>query len=710
MEDQAGTSTDRYALLIGIDCYLPGQLPGGIYYPNLGGCVRDIAHVEDFLKRRLKLAESHILKLSASYAGAPSPSEPRDRWPTYENMVAAFRQLTETARAGDHVYVHYSGHGGRAKTLAPSQKGSDGVDEALVPTDIHSSEARYLRDIELAVIFRRMVRKGIRLGVVLDSCHSGGAVRGVGNVAVRGIGRVDTSPRPEASLVATPHELAQTWNELTKSGTRNVSLGSGWLPEPEGYVLLAACRPTESAYEYAFSGNERNGALTYWLLDSVGKLGLGQSTKTLHERILAKVHSQFEQQTPQVQGEGQDSLFGVDVSAVSATATATVLEVDSTNSRVRLTSAGQAFGNRKGAQFAIYPYGTTDFALPSNRQAIAAITEVGATDSWATITARLRDEPIQQGAPALLVDQGSLKLSSKIGLARRQDLPTAIGQDAALAAIEKAMSDNPWVTLKTETDADTLEYQIAVNEKWEYEIWDPAGQLIPNLRPAIGIDAPNAPATVVSRLEHLAKYNAVKQLENHDPQSPLARKLTVELVGYQADYTPGDRPEPQAFQAPGNTPVMPTGQWAFLRIRNDANQPLNVTVLDLQPDWGISQVFPARQGDWFVQLEPGREQLLSLRATLPAGYVEGLDVLKVFATVGAANFGRLELPAIDQPATRGAAKRTSATQGKPNPLEDLMDAISGPQPPPRASRTFTSAAYPSAGWTSSLIEVHVRRS
>lgn len=707
MTDQGGTSANRHALLIGIDCYLPGQLPDGTYYPNLGGCVRDITHVEEFLKSRLKLDESQIVKLTASAVGAEKPSEPRDRWPTYENLVAAFTKLTETAQAGDHVYIHYSGHGGRATTLAPAQKGPDGIDEALVPTDIHGSEARYLRDIELAVIFRRMVKKGIRLGVVLDSCHSGGAVRGVGNVAVRGIGRVDTSPRPTASLVAPLHELAQTWDDLTRSGTRNVSLGSGWLPEPEGYVLLAACRPTESAYEYAFSGSERNGALTYWLLDSLGKLGFGLSTKTLHERILAKVHSQFQQQTPQVQGEGQYSLFGVDASAVPATAT--VLECDAANSRVRLTSAGQAFGNRRGAQFAIYSYGTTDFAVPSNRVAIAVIAEVGATDSWAAITARLSDEPIEQGAPALLVDQGSLKLSSKVGLARRQDLPAAIDQDAALAPIATAMSDNPWVTLKTETDADTLEYQVAVNEKREYEIWNPAGQPIANLCPAIGIAAPDAPAAIVSRLEHLAKYNAVKQLDNHDPQSPLARKLTVELVGYQEDYTPGDKPEPVAFDASGNTPVVPTGQWVFLRIRNDASRPLNVTVLDLQPDWGISQVFPAGQGDWFVQLEPGREQLLSLRASLPAGYVEGLDGLKVFATIGAANFGRLELPAIDQPATRGAASRTSATRGQPNPLEDLMDAISGPKPPAGASRTFTSAAYPSAGWTSSLVEVHVRR-
>jgi hypothetical protein len=707
MSDQVGKANNQHALLIGIDCYLPGQLPGGIYYPNLRGCVRDIAHVTDFLKSRLNLADNHILRLTASFTGAPEPSEPRDRWPTYENMVAAFKQLTETVQAGDHVYVHYSGHGGRTKTLVPEIKGPDGLDEALVPTDIHSSEARYLRDIELAVICQHIVKRGIRLSVVLDSCHSGGAVRGVGDVAVRGIGRIDTTPRPEESLVASPHELAETWSNLTRSGTRNVSLASGWLPEPEGYVLLAACRPTESAYEYAFSGSERNGALTYWLLDAIANRGPGLSAKTLHERILAKVHSQFEQQTPQLQGEGQSSLFGFDVAA--APATATVLEVDNTNRRVRLTSAGQAFGNRKGAQFAIYSYGATNFSDASKRLAIAAVTEVGATDSWATITIVLSDAPIEQGAPAVLLDQGSLKLLCKIALVRRHDLPTVTNQDAALDAIGKAMTGNPWVTLKTPADGDTLEYQVVVNEKRQFKIWDPAGQPIANLRPPIGIDDPNAIATVVSRLEHLAKYNAVKQLDNHDPQSPLARKLVVELVGYQEDYTPGDKPAPRAFEVPGNTPIVSTGQWIFLRIRNNADRSLNVTVLDLQPDWGISQVFPAGQGDWFVQLEPGREQLLNLKASLPAGYEQGLDVLKVFAAVGAANFGRLELPALDAPATGGAGKRASATRGQPNPLEDLMDAISGDKPPAFATRTFTSGAYPSAEWTTSLVEVHVRR-
>ena len=66
-------------------------------------------------------------------------------------MVNAFKKVTDMAQPGDQVYIHYSGHGGRATTAYPELKGDDGLDETLVPLDIGNSEARYLRDIELAV-------------------------------------------------------------------------------------------------------------------------------------------------------------------------------------------------------------------------------------------------------------------------------------------------------------------------------------------------------------------------------------------------------------------------------------------------------------------------------------------------------------------------------------------------------------------------------
>lgn len=56
---------------------------------------------------------------------------------------------------------------------------------------------------------------------------------------------------------------------LGTGATRNLKQGAGWLLEPRGYVLLAACRPSEYAYEFPFDGQNSSGAFTYWLLDAL---------------------------------------------------------------------------------------------------------------------------------------------------------------------------------------------------------------------------------------------------------------------------------------------------------------------------------------------------------------------------------------------------------------------------------------------------------
>src|SRR5689334_11371842 len=123
MTDSDVLKRKLHALLIGVDCYLPNRLPDGGYYPSLGGCVRDINHVESFLKERLGLKDDQIIKLTATNAGGTNPSEPPDFWPTYENIINAFKRVTEKAQPGEQVYVHYSGHGGRSVTSYPKLKG-----------------------------------------------------------------------------------------------------------------------------------------------------------------------------------------------------------------------------------------------------------------------------------------------------------------------------------------------------------------------------------------------------------------------------------------------------------------------------------------------------------------------------------------------------------------------------------------------------------
>src|SRR5687767_3599519 len=104
----APKSSSLHALLIGIDHYMPNLLLGKYSYPHLGGCVRDISHVEDFLKNKLGLPADRITKLTASLTDGDKPAEPPARWPTYKNIVAAFKKLIKEAKAGDQVYIHYS--------------------------------------------------------------------------------------------------------------------------------------------------------------------------------------------------------------------------------------------------------------------------------------------------------------------------------------------------------------------------------------------------------------------------------------------------------------------------------------------------------------------------------------------------------------------------------------------------------------------------
>ena len=694
MNEQSSNPTDLYCLLIGIDLYMPNELPGGLSYPNLGGCLRDVSRVEAMLRDKLGVPDHRIFQLTATDAGGAEPPEPREQWPTYANMVRAFERLGEVARRGDQVYIHYSGHGGRTTTIVPNIKGPNGKDESLVPTDIGDEEGRYLRDVEIARLLRNLADKGLVVTVVFDSCHSGGATRGLG-VRVRSVDAVDDRPAPENSLVAPLEELAETWLEVTAGGTRNVSHGSGWLPEPQGYVLLAACRPSELAHESVFEGNESNGALTYWLLDSLETLGLNVTYKQVHDRIVAKVHGQFERQTPQLQGEGDRVLFGR--GRVRPEYAVTVMKVEGEKGRL-LLATGQAQGMRKGAQFAVYALGASDFTRLDQRVALAAITELGATESWADYE-ELRPTPIEQGAQAVLINPASVKLVRRVRLLEPEGEAASVDGRKALDDLRGAMQGAGWVEL-AEGDF-PADYQVTVNREGEYAILDRSGAPICRLRPAVAVSEPRAAAKVVSRLVQLSRYHATLDLDNRDLLSPLTGKLLVELVGVQKEYDPAEAPEPQPFNAPGNTPIIHVGEWTFLRVRNNSSRVLNVVAMDLQPDWGVSQVYPAGQ-DWHAPLDPGREVVIPLQGGLPEGYEEGADVIKVIATCGSANFHWLELSALDRPAIQRGMRRSLDS----DPIEALLQALAAEKP---ATRNLNPASFPSREWVTAQMEVRVKR-
>lgn len=682
MTSETTPPSAQWALLIGIARYLPNQLPNGQSYPSLEGPVRDVERMESFLLRRLLVPPEQILKLTSS------GTEPPERRPSYENIVAAWRALTERARPGEQVLIFYSGHGGRVPTLVPEVKGQRGIDECLVPFDVGNPDARYLRDVEIARLLAEMVEKNLFVTLVLDCCHSGGLTRGKG-AAVRGLSTVDTTPRPHTSLVASPAGLAALWRQLAGEPRRSVTLASGWLQTPRGYVLLAACQAHQTAFELTLDEQGKSGALSYWLAHELEKLEPRLSWRQLHQRLLGQIHGRFESQTPVVEGEVDRAVFGS--RELPQPAAVDVLRIDPLRGRV-LIGTGEAQGVARGDRFVVYPADSDAFEMLAERLAEIKIEELGATCSWARTERRFGEQEMVIGDRAMLIEPGALRLRRAVQL-----LGSSRKEMEILAAVERRLLETGTDFLELARPGVAADFQIAIDPFGELEILDPSGCSLPRLGSLPATD-PTTPARMVERLIHLAKYLNVRTLENPAPFSPLKRGLAVELLRLPRGYRPGEPLDTRPFDDDA-IPTAREDDWICLRIRNRSGMILYLTLLDLQPDWGIAQIHPAPDSFGAATLERGQALDLPFQAHLFPGMREGTDVIKIFVTLDATDFRWLQLPALEKPPSS-----SQKAWRKEKPLEQLFAAMATRLPPRRELEPSAAAALE---WECAQVRVRV---
>ena len=111
-----GNTGRRRALLIGIN-YVGQQ-------GQLSGCHNDVKNIKKYLIEAQGFNEHEMLILM---------DDGRHQPPTKRNIMDAFTRLTQYSQAGDVVFVHYSGHGGRVVDTSGDEE--DGYDETLIPVD-----------------------------------------------------------------------------------------------------------------------------------------------------------------------------------------------------------------------------------------------------------------------------------------------------------------------------------------------------------------------------------------------------------------------------------------------------------------------------------------------------------------------------------------------------------------------------------------------
>lgn len=639
---------DIHALLAGVSCYLKGATPAGTY-PSLKGCVADAHEVELYLKEELGVPAGNIRLLTSTDKGNGEPLEPPERRPDYGNLTQALSDLARSARPGDQVFVYFAGHGGQVKTLVPEVKGENGFDECLVPYDAGAGD-RLLHDVEIAAIVAEMAGRGLDVTLALDSCHAGGALRSPDRAAVRGVSFVDETPRPGGSAVGSPDLLAAAWQA---AGGRC----------PPGVVLLAACRPGEMALEALYQGRKR-GIFTWALLEGLRRLGTGTAYHRLHERVLARVHSLFEIQTPMLEGNGDRRVLGGEPRRPQPSVP--VLEV-AKESVVLAAGAPQGVG--AGAWFAVHPPGANELEV-EERVALVEVTEAGAAYSRARLATVLRtDVAMEPGSPAVLLADGLR--------ARRVAFN---GSDSRLleAVTERLAGPDASGFLALVPSETSFDFLLTSNGD-SVDVLDAAGE------PLVALPAPSSPEAVIAALEHLARFRNIQELNNPDPRADLHNALEVSLGRLPGPWRRGTTLSPEPF--PTLPPQARAGDWLCLTIKNRSPRELNIAVLDLQADWSIRKAYPV---GGYLPLGPDMCERIPFQVSWPFRKPQGRDLMKILAATGPVDFRWLELPALGEPPLS-----LPKSPFKPT-LAALFAALTGL---PFSAKALTPERQPQHAWT-----------
>jgi hypothetical protein len=179
-----------------------------------------------------------------------------------------------------------------------------------------------------------------------------------------------------------------------------------------------------------------------------------------------------------------------------------------------------------------------------------------------------------------------------------------------------------------------------------------------------------APYEVVRRLDHLVKFQGLREVEN--PKHPDWLEIGLELCS--------DDPSVAPVPVPSSGLDLRCGEAAILRIVNRSDVRLDFAALDLAPDYSVTQVLPPRKSFSLLPLDQGEGEVLRVQAWLPKELQEGTDILKVFATRGTVSFRWVELPPL----------------GRPAPERTLRGEL-------------TVSKVPEQEWISAQVEIRVRR-
>ena len=281
-------SAEKHALIIAI-----GDYPAEGKWPDISS-TNDVIHIEAALLQ-LGFQQGNIVKVLNAEA-------------TRKGILSAFSSIQNKLKPGDVVYLHFSGHG--QQIVDQNGDEIDLLDEAIVPYDspmlfeagVYEGE-RLIRDDEIGMITSKMratCGSDGQLILILDSCHSGTGVRGMGKV--RGTDKI-MGPDNFRNTTA-QKELSQSIEGVQSSGLAPIASFYG-------------ASPRELNYETRDDQMRPVGSLTYALTSVLSNMTFSYTFEELFDRVKMSMKATAPRQNPQYEGPKNVRIFDGSTVAVN---------------------------------------------------------------------------------------------------------------------------------------------------------------------------------------------------------------------------------------------------------------------------------------------------------------------------------------------------------------------------------------------------------
>ncbi|KAM6525150.1 hypothetical protein FALCPG4_010710 [Fusarium falciforme] len=601
----------HFALLIGVDFYIKKPL---------NSCVRDVDLLETYLKtlqrdKRLDMLEITRLTASNPTHQGPNPRKPPEgdeSLPTLQNVRDNLARVASDSTKGDHVFVHFSGHG----TVLPQ----GALALVLFGCEDHNGRLRdYLTGDELANSLSNMVNKGVKVLLALDCCFSGKISRRSLPDPERYIPFISFS---DAESIERPPERAHLGATYSDATVRGVSARENWLMDPKGYTIITACGPTQRTHALNFGGGELHGALTYTLFKSLHRLGsLNMSHMAIFQFICARFKAMKSDQTPQLKGSGDFSFFGHLQGSDDAFFPLVVFK-----SGKIMVQAGEIMGVHENDKLVLTPLSTFTDETWDSTDVLATVQDVGG------VTANVN--PIN---PRSKIDAGWVARPLKLC----QQVSTTTDGAANRSSQGRYLQENS-VFLPNFTEA-TAPFKAKINDQGGFDIQDSQGQRVDfdglSLLPA---HSPTTRPQILRVLAYLARYHEIINMKPSTENETLRADVDVKIC----DESGAPFPDTRVINVKNDEQIC-------LSIVNKGEDPVFVHILYLSGDWEIENLLANENTRLFSDSTITGERDLTerqielvVRMTIPEqNILRGThscdDIFKVFVTTQPAPFAHL---------------------------------------------------------------------